>query len=516
MKLFVREDFAGNWYGKDAFAEADKLEGEIFRQVKGRRTLRFEQAGKSYFVKVHPGVGWAEIVKNLITLKLPVLGAGNEWRAINALKALGIPTMTVAAYGERGFNPAHRYSFLVTDDLSPTVSLETVCARWHDERPSFSFKSQLIREVARLGRELHSNGICHRDFYLCHFLLRCTADGQIDASEQAHLSLIDLHRTLLKPLFVARWIKKDLAGLCFSALDIGLTRTDFLRFMCAYTGKSVRELMRQELPYWREIQHKANKIWLRDRHKQARRLHKRIYNESESVALQRSTGKFALINKQLWQPELQTLIDSPDALIKKAQMLKDGDSTTVVSLSLAGREWVIKRYNLRGFWYGLSRLPRPSRAWHCWGSAHQLQQAGINTPQPLLMLENRWGPLRREAYYVCERVRGKDAKLMLDHEPPQSLLWSQALDLFEELFVIMRRQHIVHGDMKATNFLICPQEDGAPTLEVVDLDACRLELKPARFRKYFSRDLLRFYANWRHHEAAGKISQLIKKMGRGL
>lgn len=516
MKRFLREDFARFWHGKDMFAEADKLQGEIFRQVKGRRTLRFEQDGKSFFVKVHPGVGWGEIIKNLITFRLPVVGAGNEWRAINALQSLGIPTMTVAAYGERGLNPATRYSFLVTDDLSPAVSLETWCAGWANNRPDFRFKVLLIQEVARLARQLHANGICHRDFYLCHFLLRCAPDGKVDESQQPHLSMIDLHRTLIKPAFVARWVKKDLAGLHFSALDTGLTRTDFLRFMCAYTGKPVREIVQQELPFWRSIQRKARKIWLRDRKKQDRKLQARIYNESEAVAVQRADGKFALVNKRLWQPGLQPLIDSPDALIKKAQMIKDGDSTTVVALSLAGREWVIKRYNLKGFWYGVSRLLRPSRAWHCWESAFRLHDAGIHTPQPLLMLEKRWGPLRREAYYVCERVRGKDAKLLLDHEPLDSDVWSQTLTLFEDLFVMMRKQRVVHGDMKSTNFLLCPQDDGTLTLEVIDLDACRLELKPSRFRKYFSRDLLRFYANWRHHEAAGKVSQLIKKMGRGL
>lgn len=51
-----------------------------------RRTLRIEVAGQGYlFVKIHRGVGWKEILKNLLSLRLPVLGAGNEWRAIARL-----------------------------------------------------------------------------------------------------------------------------------------------------------------------------------------------------------------------------------------------------------------------------------------------------------------------------------------------------------------------------------------------------------------------------------------------
>jgi heptose I phosphotransferase len=41
------------------------LQGEVFRELEGRRTLRTEVAGRGYFVKIHRGAGWAEIVKNL-------------------------------------------------------------------------------------------------------------------------------------------------------------------------------------------------------------------------------------------------------------------------------------------------------------------------------------------------------------------------------------------------------------------------------------------------------------------
>ena len=516
MTVFLRDDFARYWRNKNAFDAARDLQGEIFRQVKGRRTLRFELDGKQFFVKVHEGVGWQEIAKNLMTLRMPVLGASNEWRAINALKQLSVPTMSVAAYGETGHNPAQRFSFLITDDLSPTVSLETLCAKWSGERPRFEFKRQLISEVARLCRIMHSHGICHRDLYLCHFLLRCAADGSVDQSSSPHLSVIDLHRALLQPSFLSRWIKKDLAGLYFSALDAGLTRTDLLKFMCTYTGLSVRQVLQSDAALWHAIQKKAQKIKHRERSKQEQRLRESVYKASQTVDVLRSRGSLALINKRLWQPALHELIESPDTLMLKAQVLKDGDSTTVVSLSLAGREWVIKRYNLKGFWYGASRLLRPSRAWHCWSAAFRLQAAGIDTPQPLLMLEKRWGPFRREAYYVCEQVCGTDAKKWLEHEPEPSAQWGVVMKLFEKLFVKLRENRIVHGDMKATNFLICQQPGGGVALQVVDLDACRPEFDRARFHKYFSRDLRRFYANWRHHDAAGKVSQVITKMSRDL
>ncbi|MEN8261061.1 MAG: lipopolysaccharide core heptose(I) kinase RfaP, partial [Pseudomonadota bacterium] len=48
------------------------LTGEVFRDMPDRKTLRFELGGKGYFIKMHTGVGWGEIFKNLFQGRLPV------------------------------------------------------------------------------------------------------------------------------------------------------------------------------------------------------------------------------------------------------------------------------------------------------------------------------------------------------------------------------------------------------------------------------------------------------------
>src|SRR5690606_734405 len=111
----------------------------------GRRTLRFEAGGHGYFLKLHQGVGWGEIIKNLLQLRLPVIGARNEYQAIRALERLGLATLTIAGYGERGWNPARRLSFLVTDELADVVSLEDYCRPWREQPPAPALRQQLIR-----------------------------------------------------------------------------------------------------------------------------------------------------------------------------------------------------------------------------------------------------------------------------------------------------------------------------------------------------------------------------------
>ena len=506
MIQYLSEEFAREWLGEereslqgkshDIFLKAQALTGDVFREVKGRRTLRFELGGKTWFIKHHKGVGWGEILKNLVSFRLPILGAKNEYLAIQALTELGVPTMTAAAYAERGWNHAQRESFLITEELKPVISLEDVCRNWPQQRPPFVFKQRLLLEVARMARLMHSNGICHRDFYLCHFLLHCQSDGSIDTQACPQLSLIDLHRALIKPAFMQRWIKKDIAGLYFSARDIGLTRTDLFRFIKAYSGKPLRQALSEQSAFWSVMQKKADRVWRRDLRKFDARLRKEVCFNSTRVERLQTASQLALINRALWQPSMQALLDDTDQLVASGSMLKDGDSTTVVKIDLAGQQWVVKRYNLKSVGYALSRLLRPSRAWHCWINAFRLQQAGIDTPTPLLMLEKRWGPLRRQAYYVCAHVEGPDAMELMLPEQPGSARWRQVSAMFDELFRRLRQQRLIHGDLKATNFIVADADSAEAKLVVLDLDATRIEHNSARFIKYHQRDLLRYRTNW--------------------
>ncbi|PYY85922.1 lipopolysaccharide core heptose(I) kinase RfaP [Pseudomonas sp. TKO26] len=260
MKLMLAEPFKSLWAGRDAFDAVEGLEGQVYRELEARRTLRTEVAGRGYFVKIHRGIGWGEIVKNLVTAKLPVLGAGQEWRALERLHQVGVPTMTAVAYGERGSNPAEQHSFIVTEELAPTVSLEDFSIDWVKQPPAPALKRALIAEVARMTGMMHRAGVNHRDCYICHFLLH--TDRPI-TPETLKLSVIDLHRAQTRPKITLRWRNKDLAALYFSALDIGLTRRDKLRFLKGYFQQPLRQILAEEAALLSWLEGKAEKLYAR-------------------------------------------------------------------------------------------------------------------------------------------------------------------------------------------------------------------------------------------------------------
>ncbi len=233
------------------------LDGEVFKRIQNRRTFRIERGGRGFFMKCHHGVGWGEIVKNLLQLRLPILGAGNEWRAIHRLRDLGVETMTPVAYGREGWNPAAIDSLLITEELQGCVSLERFTEEWPQNPPSPTSKRVIIKRLAQIARAMHENGVNHRDFYLCHFMLQRPWDG---TEADLHLYVIDLHRVQVRSNTPRRWVVKDIGSLWFSAMLLGLTRRDLLRFMRAYRGVSLRQTLQQDAGFWGEIETRAKAL----------------------------------------------------------------------------------------------------------------------------------------------------------------------------------------------------------------------------------------------------------------
>lgn len=254
MSVFLQSPFKELWQGQNIHQAAEGLQGEIFREVKDRRTLRTEVAGRGYFVKIHRGVGWAEIIKNLITLRLPILGAKNEFLAIQKLQQAGVDTMTAVAFSEVGINPAKKHSFIITEELAPTISLEDYCMDWPNEPPSYQEKRALIRRVADMVRALHKAGVNHRDCYICHFLLDTSKPF---SAVDFKLSLIDLHRAQIRPQVPKRWRDKDLIALAYSAQEIGLTKRDKLFFLTRYFLLSWREIKQKEQAFLSKLEKKV-------------------------------------------------------------------------------------------------------------------------------------------------------------------------------------------------------------------------------------------------------------------
>ena len=183
------DDDLGSLFHKIPFDELKSIDGKVYRQYENRVTKKFKNKNKSYFIKFHGPVGWKEIFKNLLQMKAPVIGAQREYDALNHLTQNNINCPNVKGFGAKGFNPANSSSFLITEELYNTFSLEDFFLQGHHKNLSFREKKKLIEKVANLIRSVHESGLNHRDLYLCHIHVK----NKI-RFDDIDLSLIALHR----------------------------------------------------------------------------------------------------------------------------------------------------------------------------------------------------------------------------------------------------------------------------------------------------------------------------------
>ena len=232
----------------DALAQAN---GVVYRQAAGRRTVRLDATGGCYFAKLHDGVGWREIAKNLLAGKRPVLGADNELAACRKLAAHGVHAPRVAAFGMYGRNPARRRSFLVCDALTGMASLEELTAS--GDLPPL-LRRRLIVAVGDLLRAMHDAGVHHRDCYLAHIF----ADTAQWEEGRLALAIIDLHRAWVRGRLPRRWRRRDLAALLVSAASLRLTARELLRFAPAYAGDAAT--WRRDRRFWRGVLRRVERL----------------------------------------------------------------------------------------------------------------------------------------------------------------------------------------------------------------------------------------------------------------
>ena len=240
------------------------VEGKVHRAVKNRRTVEFELGGRRYFIKAHRGAGWREVGKNVLYGRAPIVSAEPEWEAIEALHRVGVATPVVVGKGLRGNPPARLESFVLMEALEGMISLEDLARDWRgvEGRRRVLLKRALLRQIAGIARRMHGAGMNHRDFYLCHFLVRDRDWRRWSADDALALVLIDLHRVQRRERVPERWRVKDLGGLLFSALDAGLTRGDLFRFVEAYEGRPWREALREQEIFWGKVWRNAVRLYV--------------------------------------------------------------------------------------------------------------------------------------------------------------------------------------------------------------------------------------------------------------
>ncbi len=389
-----------------------------------------------------------------------------EEHGVRILQAAAIPTPRMLLKGRLvpGGAPV-----LVFMKIEGAVNLRQA---WHRAPGAEARAGLLERALATLAWH-HDKGILHTDPHLGNFLVAgstlYTIDG--DAVDARHAgrglpegpSLRHL-AVFLAPLFPQHEALFHLAFETYTARRSGL----------AWQNGYARLLAR--VMAWKQASIE-------------RHLRKTV-RDCSAFAKQRRWGSLRIFDRREAH-ELESFFENPDAFMEQGQPIKRGHSATVIVVQSGNRQWVVKRYNLKGPWQVLKRAFRPTRAWHSWRNAHRLQALHIPTPRPVAVFERRWGPIRLQSYLVTEYVAGPNGQQLILEQAHDAPLQESLAEHVGRLYGRLARFRITHGDAKASNFILTPRG-----LWIVDLDAMHAHRHHWRFRRAFARDCRRLRANW--------------------
>jgi len=402
-----------------------------------------------------------------------------EKHGIELLRQRGIPTPELLFAGAL----PDATPILITAFIPDAITAQEQWLHCETEQE----RLELLRDLTHTIAHQHRQGVWQKDLHLGNFLLSkgeiYTIDGDaICARSTAKLLPSRIRQTNLA-LFLAQ-IPPPYEHLFGNLLE----------HYCAQTGDNLKNwgsILAKKMPAQRKKRRLAYVA--------------KAFRTCSEFTRHRIGSQLTLHRADAPAGLIQQLLEAPDVLLAQGEILKAGNSATVVRLQNPEGDWVIKRYNMKSFWHGLKRCLRPTRAAVSWGNAHRLKISEINTPHAIAMAEKRFGPLRFTGYYVCAYVAAPDAGEFFNSESPGETEKQRDIDALTQMFCLLHRLGIHHGDCKANNFLL---KDGVPW--VIDLDAMREFRCRRNFLRHYKADRARFLRNWEpdsdiHHQFDTKL-----------
>ena len=365
---------------------------------------------------------------------------------------------------------------LVFESIENAQNTEEVWAKLNQEQ-RLSLAKKLVQEIAKH----HNASLLQTDLYLKNFLV----DDQLNSEKYIYTLDGDGIRQFTN--LSQQQALQNLSVLLskFDVLELEVWLADLLKTYA-------------EARNWQAVPD-ANLIKkMTNTHRQkvaSNYANKKVFRQCTDVNVARQHALFTCLSSQYPQAILPNTLAEMDAYFTENNLLKNGNTCTVALVAIAGKQVVIKRYNIKSFWHGIARAFRQTRAAVSWANAHRLKLLDIATAKPIALIEQRNFGLKGRAYFLAEYIDAPDLAQFFA-ECSDKTARAEAVKNISTLFYKLYLLKISHGDMKATNIKIVENQ---PVL--IDLDSMR------QHRTYFKssvahlRDLNRFMQNWQNEPA---------------
>ncbi|MEC8644400.1 MAG: lipopolysaccharide core heptose(I) kinase RfaP [Pseudomonadota bacterium] len=387
-----------------------------------------------------------------------------EIKGLEAIKRSGVASPKILRIG---LSPSDSGKVIVFQMLKASLSLKAAI----ESVKSLRERADLLMRMTEIFATFHNLGIDQSDPHPENFLV---SDGKIFAIDGQQISFQDR-----------------------GYLNISLSLKSLAFFFSHIKQINKSEIIESTKHYFsrRDKKFKDSHIKMifnylkRFRQKNVRKHLNKVFRDCSEVSVDREFFRFTSITRTHKTPTMLKLINNLDFEIDRGIKLKEGNTNTVSLISTSMGPLVVKRYNMKSVSHRISRLFRRTRASRAWSYGHLLNSLGIRTPHPIALIEERFGFLRGKAYLITEYSPGYPAERLIekkDFENEPLLIVNLIKALFDN--------QLVHGDLKAQNFLI--EDNGAC---ILDLDSI-FEVRNIKIhRMHIRKEIARFFRNWENH-----------------
>ncbi len=182
------------------------------------------------------------------------------------------------------------------------------------------------------------------------------------------------------------------------------------------------------------------------------------------------------------------LFSEESILLKSGEVIKNEEGHLIVKVKIQDQNYYIKKYRIKGFLHGLSRLFKKTRANNSWITTCWLNAVGIKTAKPILLYEEDGFLGARTSFFVTEEIEGKRLDIAIE----EGINIDFTVSKLQSFFKRMNWIEFSHGDAKTSNFYI--DQKG---LVVFDLDSAGKRFSKYLYKKSVSRDKNRILSSLR-------------------
>lgn len=446
--------------------EAVTLQESLRHLPKKRLTCRAKWQGQDVIAKIFYGKKFSTYAKNEKEMLRALMHAN-----------INMPSMlSVSEYDD--------CTVLIIDYIEGGQSLLS----WLKGRPDEGEFKETFAKATALMLACHQRGFELKDPHLDNFLERKGQVFLIDAG--------DIKR-IKKPLNKQQSIEN--LALLYAQLHVTKDIEAFQVLMNSLEGSELSDLLDEKS--WQQLLIKQRR-W-----RQKKYIDKKVFRDCSDYICKKDRSRLLVAKRHFYSDEVARALENPDQLIERGDLLKDGNTATVACVEIVGKRYVLKRYNIKKPVLLLLKGWRRSRAATSWRNGLLLEMLGIPTAKSYVFIEQRWGAVKGRSYLLCEHVDASTAyHLFVDSNMNEGIKKIWAKKIFD-LFALLKRSQISHGDLKAQNIL-CPTN--GPVL--IDLDGLQADQTFGRFYRQFNKDILRFRRSW----SCGLVDKLFIKHSEGL